>query len=686
MTFTLKVKYEGKTKAIEYEPESENDTCGTLRIYLESLYGITNSKIMKLIKGKTISAEAPEDDIELRFLKIKKNQRIILMGTPLEVLEQVQQAEENGKLIQESLQQQFADSEKKEQLQKEKQMRKPIASQRRIQRPPIQPQRQAPSRPVHRPANAVPPINMTNVQNSSNFQNIPSPGSNSEPYTDTLDAVKHFNITEKVVNFPANILEKLLMHGADTPYTFEITSESSSEILVAVAPKFESLNNNVQIPENLWKKLNPEGNTIQIRIRTKKVPDGTYASFKPLNMEWNSLTFAEQMALLELHLRHRQVLSQDEIIEFHYCDIYVKLQVTETKPEPVISIRDTEIQTNIEPPEEDLQPIQFGSWVYRNGHPHEIIAFDNTLEPPSVTLRNKKGKVIESELNRCFQRHPHLDTIFIDLKLDESIAKTKQPHNAYDYFRFPVNEARALEINLEGENVDLYVLNDNAISDVRWPLPSQKRYQWKSENYGNQQIILNQANLNFVTGIEYIVAVGSLSNEPQSYRITLSHSDQTTEMMEIEEEEEVDVTGKTLCPNCGKYISEQSFYMHEMRCARMNMKCDICNKTFQRHETKKLEKHKEIEHRVHPCTCGAFLSSGELQSHYHDCFDQLVQCHYCPLKISREDRGDHHVECMNMKSSCPMCGDILSRKNLKRHIHREHSVPNDMIDYRMWWN
>ena len=50
--YSFKVKYDGESRLVIYEPECENVTCGTLRIYLESLYGIANSKVMKLIKGK----------------------------------------------------------------------------------------------------------------------------------------------------------------------------------------------------------------------------------------------------------------------------------------------------------------------------------------------------------------------------------------------------------------------------------------------------------------------------------------------------------------------------------------------------------------------------------------------------------------------------------------------------------
>merc|ERR1719499_1938804 len=95
-SYSFKVKFEGKTKPIVYQPETIHATCGDLRRFLESEYRITQTKILKLIKGQTVSAENANDDVELRFLKLKNNQRIALMGSKMEVLDEFAVAEATG--------------------------------------------------------------------------------------------------------------------------------------------------------------------------------------------------------------------------------------------------------------------------------------------------------------------------------------------------------------------------------------------------------------------------------------------------------------------------------------------------------------------------------------------------------------------------------------------------------------
>jgi len=676
-SYTFKVKFEGKTKPVTYQPETLQATCGDLRRFLESEYRITQTKILKLIKGETISAESPHDDVELRFLKLKKNQRIALMGSKMEVLDDFAIAEALGKADQEEFERQ-AQLEKERQEREEQERIQRLAEQKRkreeLERQRAEERRRRPPQPI------IPPINPGQPFMGGRNNNIPSPGSNSEPFVVVLQAVRAPSRKQKVVNLPTNLLQDLLYHGAPTPYTFDITNTANGASTIAVAPTFDAMQGNVEIPWKLWEKLEVEDGTLslEVSVQTRVVPGGEYARFKSVTKEWDHLSFNEQQALLELLLRHRQVLQQGELLELPYCDILIRLEVTETRPAEVISILNTDLQTDFEPTEEAPLEIVPGTWVYRKSRPHQIISLDHSLDPPSVMLRNLEGNEVGSELDRCTEHHPFVD---LDIRKLDAPVKDTLPPNQYHYFSFHVNNPSPLQIRLQSQNGDanMYVIHEKVISDSRWPLPSRERYQWKSEESSNQNITLSSSSVEFLTGVEYRVAVGSFKNEPVEYEISLAHAEEEVGSMEVEE----NTAGKQLCPHCGKYISQGAFMMHEMRCMRIHTKCEICGVHLKQSE---LEKHQKAEHETLRCLCGVDLAPDELQQHYKDCMQQLVHCFYCPLTIRREDRGDHHAECGNMKSTCPMCGEQFQRHSMKRHIHQAHGVPKDMITYETWWN
>jgi len=679
-SYSFKIKFEGKTKPITYQPETLEATCGDLRRFLESEYRISQTKILKLIKGQTVSAESSHDDIELRFLKLKPNQRIALMGSPLEVLDDFAVAEATGKIIQEEIEKQ-AEIERQRQIEEERLRLEKMAEQNR-KRKELERQREE-ERRQRRPPQPIPPIDPGRAFAGANRNEIPSPGSNSEPFTIVLQAIQAPNRNKAVVNLPTNLLQDLVYHGAQTPYTFDITNTANGASTIAVAPTFDGMQGNIEIPWKLWEKFGLEDGvlSIEVNLRTRVVPGGEYAMFKSITKEWDHLTFSEQQALLELLLRHRQVLSQGEILELPYCDMLIRLEVTETRPAEVISILNTDLQTDFEPTEEAPLEIFPGTWLYRKSRPHQIMSLDHSLDPPSVMLRNLEGAEVGSELDRCTEHHPFVDLQIRPLEFNSPVKDTLPPDQT-QYFAFLINDSTPRQLQLRSQNGDanIYVIHEKVISDSRWPLPSRSRYQWKGEEPSDQSIILSSLSSDFMTGVEYRVAVSSFKQQPVQYEISLTHAEEEVASMEVE----VDKAGKQLCPHCGKYISQGAFMMHEMRCARVNAKCEICGLHMKRSD---LDKHQKSQHEELRCLgCGVFLTSDDLQSHYKDCMQQLVHCFYCPLTIRREDRGDHHSECGNMKPKCPMCGDLFQRHSIKRHIHREHGVPLDMITYETWWS
>jgi len=128
-----------------------------------------------------------------------------------------------------------------------------------------------------------------------------------------------------------------------------------------------------------------------------------------------------------------------------------------------------------------------------------------------------------------------------------------------------------------------------------------------------------------------------------------------------------DVSDCSLCPNCGKYISNVSFNIHKMRCARFNVRCPICNQSVPRTS---LEAHNKENHVPIPCEqCGASFLPADMAKHKaNDCPDVLVPCKYCQLNVLRKKLREHENICGSKSTNCPICGASVAKNMLDQHI------------------
>jgi len=136
-----------------------------------------------------------------------------------------------------------------------------------------------------------------------------------------------------------------------------------------------------------------------------------------------------------------------------------------------------------------------------------------------------------------------------------------------------------------------------------------------------------------------------------------------------------DTTDCSLCPNCGKYISNVSFNIHTMRCARFNVRCPECFESVPRTA---LEEHRKEKHIPIPCDqCGEMLLKADMQFHKdHSCPEGLVQCTFCQLNVLRKKLEEHQAVCGSRSTKCPVCGASVPKNMLDRHISLGCSMPH----------
>eukprot|EP00475_Leptophrys_vorax_P034256 TRINITY_DN5504_c0_g1_i3.p1 TRINITY_DN5504_c0_g1~~TRINITY_DN5504_c0_g1_i3.p1 ORF type:complete len:159 (-),score=13.80 TRINITY_DN5504_c0_g1_i3:194-670(-) len=134
-----------------------------------------------------------------------------------------------------------------------------------------------------------------------------------------------------------------------------------------------------------------------------------------------------------------------------------------------------------------------------------------------------------------------------------------------------------------------------------------------------------------------------------------------------------------VCSNCRKAVPPASFALHQVQCQRNNWRCEFCGSVM--HKSAK-DKHLSLKHSPVTCRCGTSLEPETLQVHKkHECQLRLVRCIYCPLRIPLVERGPHQGDCGNRQSYCRICSEPLKRKEVKRHLVRQHDMVENSISY-----
>eukprot|EP00494_Astrolonche_serrata_P027399 UN27662 len=283
-----------------------------------------------------------------------------------------------------------------------------------------------------------------------------------------------------------------MQHGAPTPYMFLIQSMENDSKVYAAQPEFDAFQDTIQLPKEMYHSLGCTSNST-LKVTTTQLPRGKSVTFKPLTMEWENLTFNEQTALLEMELRHRQILTQDEIFELFYCDMVLKFQVSKLTPEKVVNIAgDTDLETNIEKvnSKDVNRTIEKGTYVYRKGQLFRVKKVDDSIDPIALSLENiHTGAEVGTEIPFVTLEHPILSTRIDNIQMDNKTDEKSIEFDKLQYYRFEVDKKiNGFELSVKG-GPDVYLIHSEMSSSSRWPLPGEEIYIWKDESYGDTRKI-----------------------------------------------------------------------------------------------------------------------------------------------------------------------------------------------------
>lgn len=123
---------------------------------------------------------------------------------------------------------------------------------------------------------------------------------------------------------------------------------------------------------------------------------------------------------------------------------------------------------------------------------------------------------------------------------------------------------------------------------------------------------------------------------------------------------------KRKCNNCLQLISTDVFQLHELRCAKHTMLCNVCQQPVSREE---FEQHFEEEHAPATCKyCGIKVPKDEMASHEEStCPEYRIDCKYCELEISRKDYSDHVEGCGGRTDVCELCNQRVRLRDMEEH-------------------
>jgi len=476
---------------------------------------------------------------------------------------------------------------------------------------------------------------------------------------------------------PPQALEKLLSEKVAFPLTFAIsvpTSKNNStkmdiddeeekaednnnitnnneankqvNVWFSGVSEFSAPEQTIFAPKSLFEGLKIKEGTM-VELHNVNLEKGTFAQLTTLDPAWLKIPVIERQGLLEFALRKYQFLFEGQNITIEHNRIY-RFQVTQTKPTHVISIIDTDLQTDVISPPQTVKASE-----------HEN----------SRTYVMAIGEETTTEMKNKDEYYNYQTTI-------------EDPHQITSIEARPLNG-----------DVDLYV---SCVGDLfHDALPTVQSFTWSSQERGNtiERIILSQQDPNFKPG-KYDIAVRSYGG-PAKFTLSIKEvtsqdekKGHTLNQSVKSETEENDPTA-SICPNCLKRIPKQALLLHETRCRKINYLCKECDPPILLSTVQgEKEKHQDIYHTPLFCAynCGIKLPQKQLQEHrLNQCQNRVVGCIYCPLTLTVALRGVHQAECGLRSATCKQCAINFKRKEIFRHISQSHNVPRGELTWKDYY-
>eukprot|EP00835_Amoeboradix_gromovi_P006882 NODE_927_length_3031_cov_0.186562.p2 type:complete len:276 gc:universal NODE_927_length_3031_cov_0.186562:2118-2945(+) len=136
----------------------------------------------------------------------------------------------------------------------------------------------------------------------------------------------------------------------------------------------------VYLPRWMFKQLNIQQGHI-VRLTMQDLPKGKFVKLKPQSVDF--LDISDPKAVLENAFRYYSTLTVDDVVEFEYNKRSYKIKITEAKPAVSISIIETDLEVDFEPPEGYVEPkkeIKLPHHAHFNTHATLLNTFPDLLE------------------------------------------------------------------------------------------------------------------------------------------------------------------------------------------------------------------------------------------------------------------------------------------------------------------
>ncbi|KAF0448085.1 UFD1-domain-containing protein [Gigaspora margarita] len=456
---------------------------------------------------------------------------------------------------------------------------------------------------------------------------------------------------------PPFVLEELLRTASQSvpgdfsdaqlpyPITFQITNPKTRLVTHGGVLEFNAKDEKAYLPKWMHDSLSLT-NGSEVTIRLKELPKGTWARFRPMNADYKEIP--DYRAAFEGYLRsHYTTLTAGEILTIKQADSSYQFLVESLKPSNAVRIVDTDLELEIEP-----------------------------LDAGHNAFKTFKG----------------------DTENDIQVEKTvngKVSKNIYAYWNVLGIE------RLHGLNIELRILSGDAdliVSTVR--NPTVDAHLWSNfETASKKNIFIPATNSEYATSNELAIGVHGFSDEPASYELEITSSDQSSKS----NNSEITITnvvnenspGYAKCDNCGSWIPERTIALHSNFCQRNNIKCNLCGKVMLKGEEQKhwhctycnkfgdyleKEKHILIFHTSRPCSCGFEAESlpGLAQHKRTTCPEKLITCRFCYNLVKQgspstnqhdllEGLTAHESYCGGRTTTCVKCHQPVVLKNIATH-------------------
>lgn len=450
---------------------------------------------------------------------------------------------------------------------------------------------------------------------------------------------------------PPNALQTLIEHKQSfSPLCFKITPtvtrrSNDEHVMTDVDDVKQSDDNSVYygvhdfsaplaticlVPRKLLTQLHIDEGA-SIHMTTITLPTATHITLKPLTPSFMLLTELERTALLELNLRKRQMMHVGETIRIDYHQPY-DLQVVDCQPSHVVSLVDSEVQTDIQAPDAD------------SDQNRSVLTSAST---PQATLSNEP---ITSSVKENEYSYYILD--IVDINLTYTITLSSQQGDADLYVSYHTQKPTLLHCDKLSQTIALDTVTVS------------------SDDAAFKQGPLYVGIRGYQADATYTLSVTTQSTTLNSQRYSMANTDTLQ-------------ADTTHCPNCQRSIAHRAFTMHTLQCARQNYRCVQCATVM---PVRERAKHDALVHTALTCTCGVKLEQSAMLYHtQYDCPRRLLSCVYCPLSFEQHQRGAHQAECGLLHSICKLCGENFQRKLIRRHMATQHGLDERSITWREFW-